>query len=83
VLVNACCIQSPPRAFCVFVVWVSVFAEQHSLHLLPTFVSHSCIHSFIEGRVSLFMKHGIQCLCPSSLSLSFSLEDNNTFADEF
>jgi hypothetical protein len=28
------------------------------------------IHSFIEGRVSLFMKHGIQCLCPSSLSFS-------------
>jgi len=45
VLVNACCIQSPPRAFCVVVVWVSVFAEQHSLHLLSTFVSHSFIHS--------------------------------------
>ncbi len=68
-------------SFCVFVVWVSGFAEQHSLHLLPTFVSHLFIHSFIEGRVSLFMKQGIQCLCPSSLS--FSLEDNNTFADEF
>jgi hypothetical protein len=67
-------------SFCVFVVWVSGFAEQHSLHLLPTFVSHLFIHSFIEGRVSLFMKQGIQCLCPSSLS--FSLEDNNTFADE-
>jgi hypothetical protein len=58
-------------------VWVSVFAEQHSLHLLSTFVSHSFIHS-LKGEflsswntefnvcaqaLSLFLSWGQQQIC--------------------
>lgn len=66
-------------SFCIFVVWVSVCVEQHSLCLLPNFVSRSFIHSFTHWRegfsphetrnsmfvskLSLFLSGGQQHIC--------------------